>query len=198
MVSFTPTQKKVALIVGIVVSLFFLVIFSAYGWLQSSSGKQQLVRWIESAANNEDTKLAIGSLEGTVPSAMVLTDIWVSDSEGVWLKLDRVEYRWSPWSLLGGKFWVKELTVHTIDLLRKPNYPKTESEPGRALSCGHFCHHWIKRRFAIPLVGICFQRFWRRVRHFSHYRRTTRSHWWFPSRCGNRRFCAKDHKFKAQ
>jgi translocation and assembly module TamB len=124
----TPTQKKIALIAGIILSLMFLVIFSAYGWLQSNSGKQQLVRWIEAAANNGDQKLAIGSLQGSVPSAMVLTDIWVSDSEGVWLKVDRVDYRWSPWSLLNGKFWVKELAAHTIDLLRKPILPKTETD----------------------------------------------------------------------
>jgi translocation and assembly module TamB len=128
MYSFTLTQKKIALIAGIILSLVFLVIFSAYGWLQSNSGKQQLVRWIEAAANNGNTKLAIGSLEGSVPSAMVLTDIWVSDSEGVWLKVDRVDYRWSPWSLLNGKFWVKELAAHTIDLLRKPIFTKTETD----------------------------------------------------------------------
>lgn len=124
----TRTKKKIALIAGIFVALFFLVIFSAYGWLQSYSGKQQLVRWIESAANNGDTKLAIGTLEGSVPSAVVLTDIWVSDTEGVWLKVDRLEYRWNPWSLLRGKFWVEELSIQTVDLLRKPILPETEIE----------------------------------------------------------------------
>ncbi|MDA0690429.1 MAG: translocation/assembly module TamB domain-containing protein [Nitrospinae bacterium] len=128
MYSITPTRKKIALIAGILLSLLFVVIFSAYGWLQSNSGKQQLVRWIEAAANNGDTKLAIGSLEGSVPSAMVLTDIWVSDSAGVWLKVDRVEYRWHPWSLLKGLFRVEELAIQTVDLLRKPILPETEIE----------------------------------------------------------------------
>lgn len=123
-----PILNKIALISGIILSLLFLVIFSTYGWMQSNSGKQQLVRWIEEAADNGDTKLEIGSLKGSVPSSMVLTDIWVSDSEGVWLKVDRVDYRWSPWSLLNGKFWVKELAVHTIDLLRKPILSKTDTD----------------------------------------------------------------------
>jgi translocation and assembly module TamB len=128
MQKFLPILKKIAVTASIVLALLFFGVWSAYEWLQTSSGKQQVVSWIESAANNGDQKLAIGALEGSVPSSMILTDIWVSDTEGPWLKVDRLEYRWRPWRLLKGIFWVEELSIQTVDLLRKPILPETEIE----------------------------------------------------------------------
>jgi translocation and assembly module TamB len=121
-----PVLKKIALTVGIVLVLLVFASLGAYGWLQTVSGKQQLVRWIEEASQNDGQKLTLGSLQGTVPSAMMLTDIAVSDSQGLWLKVDRLEFHWNPWSLLQGEFRVMELSVQTVDLLRKPI--PTESE----------------------------------------------------------------------
>ena len=124
-----PVIKKIALVLGLILFFLTFAIFSAFEWLQTDSGKEKLAHLIEEASSSGDQKLSIGSLQGSVPSAMVITDIQISDAQGIWLKVDRLNYRWHPWTLVRGKFWMEEFAVQTVDVLRKPESSRTDSRP---------------------------------------------------------------------
>jgi translocation and assembly module TamB len=103
--------------------LLVVVLFAVWAMfevIQTPSGKQKLVQLIENASESAGQPLKIGSLEGDFPSSIVLTDILVFDAEGLWLKIDRLETSWNPWELFEGKVKIREISLQTIDLFRKP------------------------------------------------------------------------------
>ncbi len=111
---------------GLFLALLAFAVFCTFEILQTPSGKQKLVEWIEEASASGDHKLKIGSLDGQFPSSLTLTDVQVSDSQGLWLKIDRLDTRWNPWDLLDGKVKISELSFQMIDIIRKP-LPKEPS-----------------------------------------------------------------------
>lgn len=113
--------------VCLVLALLAFAVFSAHELLQTDFGRQKLVRLIEDASSSQGRQLDIESLEGDIFSSMALTGIMVSDSQGPWLKVDRLEYRWNPWGLWQGKLWISEFTLKTVDLLRKPQVQEPEA-----------------------------------------------------------------------
>ena len=117
-------MKRILQNIGLAFCFFLVVVLFAvwatFEIIQTPSGKQKLVQLIENASKSAGQPIKIGSLEGDFPSSIVLTDLLVFDAEGLWLKIDRLETRWSPWELFEGKVKIREISFQTIDLFRKP------------------------------------------------------------------------------
>jgi translocation and assembly module TamB len=112
--------KNIGLAVCLFLFMAFYAVWATFEILQTPSGKQKLVQLVENAAESGGQPLKIGSLDGDFPSSIILTNLFVSDTEGTWLQIDRIEFRWNPWDLLKGKVKIREISLQTVDLFRKP------------------------------------------------------------------------------
>jgi translocation and assembly module TamB len=129
--------KNIALAFCLFLVLVLFAVGAAFEYVQSTSGRQKLVEMIESASESGGQPIKIGSLDGDFPSAITLTDISVFDAEGLWLNIDRVETRWNPWDLFSGKVKIREISLQTVDLIRKPvNKESIEIDPPEKSSGG--------------------------------------------------------------
>ncbi|MGP1255933.1 MAG: translocation/assembly module TamB domain-containing protein [Kiloniellales bacterium] len=84
--------------------------------LQTGPGRDVSIGLVEGAVSG----LEIGALEGTPPFEIVLSDVTLSDPEGVWLSLDRGRLVWDVWALLGGTLAVEALELGTLEVARAP------------------------------------------------------------------------------
>ncbi len=112
--------KNIGLAFCLFIFVFLFAVWAAFEILQTPSGKQTLVQLIEKVSESGGQPVKIGSLEGDFPSTIILTDISVFDADGLWLNIDRVETRWNPWDLFAGKVKIREISLQTVDLIRKP------------------------------------------------------------------------------
>lgn len=112
--------KYIGLAVCLLLFIVFYTVWATFETLQTPSGKQKLVQLIENASASGGQPVKIGSLDGSFPSSIILTDLLVSDTEGIWLQIDRIEFHWNPWDLLKSKVKIREISLQTVDVFRKP------------------------------------------------------------------------------
>jgi translocation and assembly module TamB len=112
--------KNIGLAVGLLLFVVIFTVWATFEILQTPSGKQKLVQLIEDASESGGQPVKIGSFDGDFPSSIILTNLLVSDIEGIWLQIDRLEFRWNPWDLLKSKVKIREISLQTVDLFRKP------------------------------------------------------------------------------
>ncbi|NBC32186.1 MAG: hypothetical protein GVY13_05865 [Alphaproteobacteria bacterium] len=72
--------------------------------------------------------VSVGGIDGFVPVDFSVTDLALSDADGVWLSVDRARLAWSPGALIGGRLEVAALTAGTVHV-RRPPLPGPEPAP---------------------------------------------------------------------
>lgn len=106
------------------------IIAAALLYLQTQSGRELLVAKIEAAASTGTDRLEIGELAGFVPFDFRITGVAMSDREGRWLTIDRVDLAWSPLALLGSRAEIDGIEIGKVTLARAPvSEPSAEPEP---------------------------------------------------------------------
>ncbi|TDQ80858.1 autotransporter secretion inner membrane protein TamB [Dongia mobilis] len=105
---------------GLALLSIALVLVGALVYLQTDHGRALLIAEIEAAATTPESGLKIGAIEGFLPIDFSLSDLALSDREGDWLGIDRVEISWSPLALLAGRAAIDRIAVNRIDLSRSP------------------------------------------------------------------------------
>ena len=76
--------------------------------------------------------LSVASVDGDVSGPLSLTGV-VYEDETVRIALDRLDLRWSPWTLLSGLLHVRDLEIGRIDVEPKPGPTESPSEKPLAL-----------------------------------------------------------------
>lgn len=108
-----------------VTAIILLTLLSGLLFINSQSGRDQLVKWVNTyfAAENENIKL--GAIEGSVFSGFTITRITLSDEKGTWLELEKAEINWSPLSLLGGELDISNMSINAANIY---HLPKSDSD----------------------------------------------------------------------
>lgn len=83
-------------------------------------GQRYLTDRIVRALGGADQTVTVKEVGGDWPSHIVWTGITVSDREGPWLTMDRMEMRLRPGALLGARVVVDSAVVGTAHMLRQP------------------------------------------------------------------------------
>ncbi len=111
-----------------------LLLFSAALFLfQTEPGRNIIIGEAEKRIGEAfASDVTIGALDGAPPDRLVLSSVTLSDSEGPWLTVERIELNWRPLKLIGGKVDVQKLHVIGAHLLRTPPPAKEESEDNDA------------------------------------------------------------------
>ncbi len=103
------------------------------GALQTQPGRDLLRDAVVALASGPDLRLDIGRIEGAPPGRIVVEQLEVADSEGVWLSGERLTLDWSPLALLGGTLDVTLLAAERLEVARAPAggpEPASENDGG--------------------------------------------------------------------
>jgi translocation and assembly module TamB len=84
---------------------------------------------ISRALSTPATRVSVGAVDGALSSNSTIRDISISDRDGVWLRVDRVELQWSRLALLQRRLEINKLGIGRIEYLREP-LPNEVEVPG--------------------------------------------------------------------
>ena len=73
-------------------------------------------------------EVSIGRLQGPLPGYLIATDIALSDEDGAWLTVDRIELRWRPAQVLRARIVVDLAAVEGAALMRAPPEGEDDDE----------------------------------------------------------------------
>lgn len=65
-------------------------------------------------------KIELSGLSGTFPSSLDVNTVQLRDTQGVWMRAERLSVRWSPFALLRAALHVEQFHVGAADVLRRP------------------------------------------------------------------------------
>lgn len=91
-------------------------------------------RFIENHVNKRSfgsiEAINISGLSGDPFKAISIERLTIKDKEGDWLYLQNLDMKWKPLAFLKDHVWIQDLTIETIDVLRKPVLnPTAGTEP---------------------------------------------------------------------
>ncbi|MFC7053018.1 translocation/assembly module TamB domain-containing protein [Hansschlegelia quercus] len=122
--------KRVLIVLGILLLIPVLVLGAALFYLSTAQGLSTIASLTSKYASSDDTKIAIGGIEGSFPYDLTLKDVKLSDRQGEWLTVDRARLLWSPLQLYSRKLVVNLVDVGEVKVARQPVYEaQTENLP---------------------------------------------------------------------
>ena len=92
---------------------------------------------VAAASSPGEMELAIEDLGPGLPGSINVGAVTLADSQGVWLRIEKVAIDWNPWALVGGRVAVDGLTVDSIAVLREP-LPSPAAPVDEAAAPGDF------------------------------------------------------------
>lgn len=107
-------------------------------WLfKTGSGRQFLVAQIETQASQAlGGDVAVAALDGQLPSNLSLREVRLSDPDGIWMTVERIDIDWHPLGLLKKKINVAQLTIVDAHLFRTPQIASTEQSADQPRDIG--------------------------------------------------------------
>ena len=102
----------------------WLIALPAALWAQDDD-KGYLTNLLEDSLGGEGRDVQINGFAGAFSSEASIASIVISDTQGVWLRLDDVVIDWNRSALLRGRVDVQRLSAKRIDMPRLPVAPET-------------------------------------------------------------------------
>ena len=107
-------------------------LIGGHAWLQTTDGKRWLADQIETAVSMPDRRLSIGALDGSIPFSPVVTGVYLSDSEGPWLTVERVAIWLNPLALVDWEARFERIEVGPVSVSRWPT--ASEDQPASSFT----------------------------------------------------------------
>ncbi|MGN6377018.1 MAG: translocation/assembly module TamB domain-containing protein, partial [Sphingomonas sp.] len=101
--------------------------------LNTSPGRRFLADEIGNYTMASGLNIQVGRIEGSVYGAMVLKDVRVRDTKGVFLTSPEIDVDWRPFRYLHNHIDIRSATSHLITLHRSPALKATPSQPNQPL-----------------------------------------------------------------
>jgi autotransporter translocation and assembly factor TamB len=146
-------------VLAAILALALLLAVPAEAQIRLPSIKNRLIELaldqISSPGSFEVTAGAVEDLEGGVTS---LVDVRVSDGEGVWLSLERLNFAWAPDRLLAGELAITKLELIGLDVARPPSEAAEppELKPQEPWQRGPF--DWPRAPISVTVEGLRIER----------------------------------------
>lgn len=121
--------KRALLVLGILLLIPIVVLVAAFAYLTTAHGLSTIASLVSTYASSDDTKIAVGGIDGSFPTDLTFKDVKLSDRKGEWLKIDRARLAWSPLQLYSGKLVVNLVDIGHVEVARKPDYPEAKEAP---------------------------------------------------------------------
>ncbi len=120
--------KRALIVLAILLLIPVVVLAAAFAYMTTAHGLSTIASVASKYASSDDTKIAIGDIEGSFPYDLTLRDVKLSDRKGEWLTVDRARVVWSPLQLYSRKLTVDLVDVGRVEVARQPDYPEA-NEP---------------------------------------------------------------------
>jgi translocation and assembly module TamB len=121
--------KRALIVLGVLLLIPVAVLGAVVAYLSTAHGLSTIAALVSRYASSEDTKIAVGDIEGSFPYDLTLKDVRLSDRKGEWLKLDRARVVWSPLDLYSSKLTINLVDVGQVEVAREPDYPEAAEPP---------------------------------------------------------------------
>lgn len=112
--------------------LFSVLLFSFVGIfyisLFTDKGRSIVSALIVKSIHDENFQLTLGPVSGSPPTPLKFSYIDIKDAQGVWARIEDVDFIWNPSSLFRGKIDIEKLAIEKISLLRLPSDSSKESK----------------------------------------------------------------------
>jgi translocation and assembly module TamB len=94
------------------------------GVLATSPGQNLALGFGAYLASDADSRIEIGTLEGSLFGTGRIARIVIRDRDGPWLQVRDILFAWSPWQLLTGTVAIDKLVVASVEMARQPVAPE--------------------------------------------------------------------------
>lgn len=99
--------------------------------------KDWFVGFVEGQLSTPERQIRISNIDGMLSSTASIREVTISDTEGVWLRVNNAAIDWDQGALFTGRLLVRALTAESIEYLRNavpsraadPNLPAPEAAP---------------------------------------------------------------------
>lgn len=132
-VSAPPFWRRAITWVVAAIAAIIALIALALLLINTSPGRRFLANRIAAYTTASGLNISIGRIEGSIYSAMVLKDVRVRDTKGVFLTSPEIDVDWRPFAFVNSHVDVRSATSKLITMARTPVLKPTPSEPNQPL-----------------------------------------------------------------
>ncbi|MDP3532746.1 MAG: hypothetical protein Q8S31_05610, partial [Alphaproteobacteria bacterium] len=104
--------------------LFSILLFSFVGIfyisLFTDKGRSIITALIVKSIHDENFQITLGPVSGSPPTPLKFSYIDIKDPQGVWARVENIDFIWNPSSLFRGKIDIEKINVEKINILRIP------------------------------------------------------------------------------
>ncbi|MEM7687646.1 MAG: translocation/assembly module TamB domain-containing protein [Pseudomonadota bacterium] len=93
--------------------------------LNTSAGRDWVRGQVEALEFENGLKIGVGSIDGSLFSAMTLGGLTLSDPQGVFASVPEVLVEWNPWAFASGDIDIDSVTIEAATLSRIPEFNET-------------------------------------------------------------------------
>jgi translocation and assembly module TamB len=123
------TARRVAIWVGGIVAALLLVVAAVLVGLNTAPGKRFVTDRLAGVTLQNGLSFQVGRIDGSIYGAMVLHDVRVRDTQGVFLTAPRIDLDWRPFAYLRDHIDVRSVTAPLVTMLRRPALKAVPSDP---------------------------------------------------------------------
>ena len=128
-----PLWQRIAKWLGIAVLAFLVLAAVLIFGLNTSPGRRVIANYVGGYSTAGGLNIKVGRIEGSLYGKMVLTDVRVSDPQGVFLTSPRIAVDWRPFAYASNHIDVKSAQAALITMTRSPVFKPTPTDPNAPL-----------------------------------------------------------------
>lgn len=117
--------RKLAIGIGGLLALVLVLLVGGFFWLDSSSGHRFIEQQVEAFEFENGMEIDFGRIEGSVFDEMQISDLTISDPNGVFISSDMIEMDWRPLGFIFGHVDIRSLIIPKAKLWRLPAFKDT-------------------------------------------------------------------------
>lgn len=120
-----PLWQRVLKWIGVAVAALVLLVLAIAFGIDTDPGRRFIADQIGGYRTASGLSIRVGRIDGSIYNRMVLTDVRVSDTKGVFLTAPRLDVDWRPLRYLNNHILVNSATAGLITLQRNPELKAT-------------------------------------------------------------------------
>lgn len=128
-----PLWLRVVKWIGIVLLALVALVAVVLLGLNTSPGRRFVADRLAGYTMASGLNISVGRIEGSIYGAMVLKDVRVRDTKGVFLMSPEIDVDWRPFSYLHNHIDVRSATSGLIVMTRNPALKATPSQPNQPI-----------------------------------------------------------------
>jgi translocation and assembly module TamB len=123
------TGRRIAIWAGGIVAGLVVLVAALLLALNTGPGKRFIADRLAGFELQNGLSFQVGRIEGSICGEMVLHDVRVRDTKGVFLTAPRIELDWRPFAYLRSHVDVRSATAPLVTMLRRPALKAVPSDP---------------------------------------------------------------------